>query len=192
MVLPNTGTSIQKTNCRGEKGSPRTNNSLTTTIRRVASWRQERGRKGFGIVLKCFHALEEKDFDRVAKYLANDFTMSGPTPKAIGSKEFLDVHRQLFQAIPDWRFNFYVVKEDDNEVTGRVHITGTHTRALTLPMMPNIGTVQATGKRISLPEEKVHINVKGNKISRFTVDPTPGGGVMGILQQIGVDAHALV
>jgi len=149
-------------------------------------------KKGSDIVLECLHALEEKDFDRAGKYLANDFTFSGPTPKAIDSKEFLEVHRQLFQAIPDWRFNFNVVKEDDKEVTGRVHITGTHTRALTLPMMPNLGTVQATGKRISLPEEKVRINVKGNKISRFTVESVPGGGVMGILQQIGVDAHALV
>jgi hypothetical protein len=147
--------------------------------------------KGSDIVLECLHALEEKDYDRAQKYFTNDFTFSGVTPKPVNGKEFIDVHRHLLQAIPDWRFNFNAIKEDENEVTGRVHITGTHTRDLTLPMMPNVGTVHATGKKISLPEEKIHINLKGNKISRFNVESVPHGGVMGILQQIGVDVHEL-
>jgi predicted ester cyclase len=148
-------------------------------------------RKGSDVVLELLHALEEKDFSRAATFLSNDFTFSGPTPKPIDSKAFIDVHRQLFQAIPDWRFNFNVIKEDDNEVTGRVHITGMHTRDLTLPMVPNLGTVHATGKKISLPEEKVHIKMKGSKINRFNVEVTPKGGVMGLLAQIGVDVHEL-
>ncbi len=147
--------------------------------------------KGSDVVLEFLHAIEEKDYDKASKYLAKDFTFSGPTPKPVDSKEFIDVHRQLLQAIPDWRFNFNVVKEDENEVTGKVHITGTHTRDLTLPMLQNLGTVRPTGKRISLPAEKVHIKVKGNKIGRFSVDVPPNGGVMGILSQIGVDVHEL-
>src|SRR5512133_775369 len=97
--------------------------------------------KASDIVLECLHALEEKDYDRASRFLANDFTFSGVTPKAVKKDEFINMHRQLFQAIPDWRFNFNVIKEDDNEVTGKVHITGTHTRDLSLPMIPTLGTV---------------------------------------------------
>lgn len=147
--------------------------------------------KGSDVVLECLHALEEKDYDRAARFFTNDFTFTGVTPKPIDSKGFIEVHRHLIQAIPDWRFNFNAIKEDANEVTGKVHITGTHTQDLTLPMMPNVGTVQATRKKISLPEETIHINLKGNKLSRFNVERVPNGGVMGLLQQIGVDVHEL-
>ena len=147
--------------------------------------------KGSDIVLEYLHAIEEKDFDKASRYLSNDFTFSGPTPKPLGGKENIEVHRQLLTAIPDWRFNFNVINEDQNEVTGRVHVTGTHTRDLTLPMVPNLGTVHATGKRISLPEEKVRIKLKGNKITSFHVDVPKSGGLMGILAQIGVDVHEL-
>ncbi len=143
------------------------------------------------VVLECLHALEEKNYDRASQFFTNDFTFSGATPEPISGKEFIEVHRHLLQAIPDWRFNFNLVKEDPNEVTGKVHITGTQTRDLTLPMMPNVGTVHATGKKISLPEEKIQISLKGNKISRFNVERVPNGGVMGILKQIGVDVHQM-
>ncbi len=144
------------------------------------------------LVLELFHAEEEKDFDKVGRYLTNDFEFSGPIPKPMGSKEYIEIHRQLLSAIPDWRFNFTLIKETENEVTGKVHVTGTHTRDLSLPMIPNLGTVHATGGKISLPEEKVHIKFKGNKIYRIDVGSVPNGGVMGLLSQIGVDVHALV
>lgn len=143
------------------------------------------------MVLQLLHAEEEKDFGKVEQFLTNDFTFSGPVPKPIGRKEYIETHRQLVNAFPDCRFNFTVLKEDDNEVTGKVHITGTHTQDLNLSVIPNLGTIHATGKRISLPEEKVHIQFKGNKISRFDVEPLPNGGVMGVLSQIGVDVHQL-
>jgi hypothetical protein len=148
-------------------------------------------RKSSDLVLELLHAEEEKDFEKVGRCLTNDFMFSGPTPKPIGREDYIEVHRQLLNAIPDWRFNFTVIKEDENEVTGKVHVTGTHTRDLNLPMIPNLGTVHATGKRISLPEEKVHLKIKGNKISRFDVESVPNGGVMGLLSQVGVDVHEL-
>ena len=149
-------------------------------------------KKGSDLVLEFFHAIEEKDFDRAANCLSNDFTFSGPTPKPVDKKEYIDVHRHLVQAIPDWRFNYNVIKEDQNEVVGRVHITGTHTRELTLPMIQNLGTVPPTGKRITMPEENVRVKVTGSKISRMEVEVPQNGGMVGLLSQIGVDAHALV
>jgi hypothetical protein len=147
--------------------------------------------KGSDLVLEFFHAMEEKDFDSAAKCLSNDFQFSGPTPRPVGKQDCIDVHRQLLQAIPDWRFNFNVTKEDEHEVTGKVRITGTHTRELTLPMVQNLGTIQATGKKISMPEENVSVKFAGSKISQMHIDVPPNGGVAGLLSQMGVDAHAL-
>jgi len=148
--------------------------------------------RGSDIVLELLHAIEEKDYDRASRYLTNDFTFTGPVPKPVDNKGFIEVHRSLLKAIPDWRFNFKPIKENENEVTGKVHITGTQTGDLTLPMMPNVGTIRATGKRISLPEENVQFRLKSNKVSGLKVDVIPNGGVTGILQQIGVDVHQLV
>jgi len=144
------------------------------------------------LVLELLHAEEEKDFDKVERYLTNDFIFAGPIPKPIGKKEYIETRRQLFNAFPDWRFNFSLIKEDENEVTGKIHVTGTHTRDLQLTIVPNLGTVRATGKKVSLPEAKVHLRFQGNKISRFDVEQVPNGGAMGLLSQIGVDVHALV
>ena len=148
-------------------------------------------KKGSDIVLELLHALEEKDYDRAARFLTNGFTFSGATPRAMNREECIELHRHLSQAIPDWRFNFTVVEEDENEITCRGHITGTHTRDLTLPMIPNLGTVQATGKKISLPRSKVQFYLKDNKVSRWSVESVPLGGLMGLLEQVGVDAHEL-
>lgn len=147
--------------------------------------------KGSDLVLELLHAEEERDFDRVMKMLTNDFVFSGPAPKPVGVKEYMEIHRAFLAAFPDWRFNYTTIKEDENEVTGKVHITGTHTRDLSLPIIPSLGTVQATGKRITLPEEKVHVKLRGSKIARLDVEPVPNGGVMGLLKQIGVDVHEL-
>jgi hypothetical protein len=175
-----------------EKRSSLTHNSVTLSKEGWSMDTRTGQSKGSDLVLEFFHAIEEKDFDRAAKCLSNDFRFSGPTPKPVDSKECIDVHRHLVTAIPDWRFNYKPIKEDQNEVVGKVHITGTHTRELTLPMIQNLGPVQPTGKRISMPEETVHATIKGNKISRFHVDVPPNGGIMGLLSSIGVDAHAHV
>ncbi len=147
--------------------------------------------KGSDIVLQLLHALEERDFDKAKTYMSNDFEFTGPMPKSMNSMESIDAFRHLFRAFPDWRFNFNVINEDDNEVTGKVHITGTQTGELNLPFIQNLGTIQPTGKRISLPEQKVHFKMKGNKISRYQVDVPPNGGITGLLSQIGVDVHEL-
>ena len=46
--------------------------------------------------------------------------------------------------------------------------------------------IPATGKRISLPVEHITFTFKGDKIASMTSDIVPGGGVAGVLAQIGV------
>ncbi len=130
-------------------------------------------------------ALEEQDFDRAGSYLADEFVFTGPVPQQIGKQEFLAIQRAVQQAFPDWSFNHHDVQEMGEKVRGAVQITGTHTRDLALPM-PGFPVIPATGKKVSLPEEHLEFGFKGDKIASLTSDNTPGGGIGGVLAQIGV------
>ncbi len=66
-----------------------------------------------------------------------------------------------------------------------VQITGTHTRDLVLPV-PGMPPIPATGKRVSLPEEHITFTFKGDTLASLTSDNVPGGGIPGLLAQIGV------
>jgi predicted ester cyclase len=138
------------------------------------------------ILREHWKAIEEKNFEKARGFLSEDFTFSGPVPKPIGTKEYIDVHRSLLQGIPDWRFNANIVGEQQDKVAAKVRVTGTHTANLSLPFLGDTGTIQPTGKKLALPEEKVEVVIKGDKISRMTVEHVPGGGVPGLLNQMGV------
>jgi len=135
---------------------------------------------------KLFQAIEAKDTSTAAKYLSDDFTFSGPVPQPISGHEWMAMHQGLSIAFPDWKFNASDLREADGNVHGAVQITGTHTGELDLSTfgMPN---VPATGKAIKLPREEFTLTVSNGKFSSFNNPPTDGGGVMGILSQLGVE-----
>src|SRR6266566_227099 len=74
--------------------------------------------------------------------------------------------------------------EHGDTVTAAVQITGTHTRKLVVPM-PGMPLIPPTGKKIALPEEHMTFTFKGDKIASLASDNVPGGGVLGVLAQIG-------
>ncbi len=138
------------------------------------------------IVLRsCLAAFEAGQFEDAAAYLADNFTFSGPVPEPVGKKEFVGLQSGLVKAIPDWKFNLHNVRSQGDTVTGVVQITGTHTN--TLPaLMPGASEVPATGRHVSLPEEHCQALVKDGKIVSFSTDKVAGGGVMGLIQQLGI------
>ena len=142
------------------------------------------------ILQEHWKAIEEKNFDKARGYLAEDFTFSGPVPKPLGAKEYIEVHQSLLGGLQDWKFNFSILNEQENKVLAKVRITATHTRDLSLPFMPEVSTIRATGKRVALPEEKVEVVLKGDKIAQLKVEQVPEGGVTGLLKQLGVPAKS--
>jgi hypothetical protein len=96
-------------------------------------------------------------------------------------------HAGILQAgIPDWSFNL-----SDVQVTGNVahtthQISGTHTGNLDLSPM-GMPVIPATGKSFKLPVEHADLTYEGNKLTRFHADVAAGGGLPGILQQLGVE-----
>lgn len=130
-------------------------------------------------------ALEAREFEKAASYLADDFQISGPFPQPIGKQEFIAIQSAFENAFEDWSFNSHDEVEQGDKVVAAIQITGTHTGDLVLPI-PGMPPIPATHKKVSLPEEHMEFTFKGDKIALLTSDNVPGGGVPGVLQQIGV------
>jgi predicted ester cyclase len=130
-------------------------------------------------------ATAKGDWAQADTLLADDLVFAGPVPEPVGKREFIGIQGALSAAFPDWNFNVMDLKEDGDKVTGVVQITGTHTMPLSLPL-PGVPTIPPTGKQIRLPREPISFTVKNGKITRIDATVVPGGGVMGVLAQLGV------
>jgi predicted ester cyclase len=142
-------------------------------------------------VLKAvFAAFEARDAKKVDELLANDFTISGPTPEPIGKPAFVGLQLGLVAAMPDWKFNASDFKEEGDKVLVKLHISGTQTAALSIPPL-GIQSFAASGKHVQLPYEQLTVTIKNGKVTRLDVGHVDGGGVPGVLAQIGapVPAH---
>ncbi len=137
------------------------------------------------LVKAGFATSEAGQPGKFAEYLADDLVFAGPVPEPVGKREFIGIQTAMVAAMPDWKFNGKDFKQDGDKVTATFQITGTQTRELNLPM-PGFPKVPASGKHVSLPQEGMTFTVKDGKISRIESAAVPGGGVMGVLAQLGV------
>jgi len=138
------------------------------------------------ITRKLFTAIESGDMDTAASYLSDDFVFSGPVPEPISGEQWLGLQRLLQAAFPDWSFNLTNVQVTGNVARTTHQITGTHTGDLDLSPM-GMPVVPATGKSVKLPVEHSDVTFEGDKAVRLHADVSAGGGVPGILQQLGVE-----
>ncbi|MGE5619256.1 MAG: ester cyclase [Sphingomonadaceae bacterium] len=136
------------------------------------------------IVKQYVAALETGDVDRAAGFLSDDFEVAGLTPLSIPRWQYVETLRGLLSAFPDLRFNLRDVHEEAGLIKATVHITGTQERNLVVPV-PDLPSVPATGKCISLPDETQTFTVRGNKIASLRVSVSPGGGFQGLYRQLG-------
>jgi predicted ester cyclase len=132
---------------------------------------------------KALHAFSSGDVTTVTSLITDDFQFLGVTPQPLGTQEYLGFMHAVTTAFPDFTFNETGAEESGDAVTIKHHITGTHTGSLNLPGMPPI---PATGKKVTLPEEKSHFTFKDGKIAKYLGEPAPNGGLPGMLKQLGV------
>lgn len=138
------------------------------------------------IAAKVFELIEAKDIAGAKTLLSDDMTFSGPVPEPVSGDMWMGLHAKLNAGFPDWSFNLSGVHQHGDVVHCTAQITGTHTGDLDLSPM-GLPVVPATGKAIQLPAEELSVTVDGGKITSVAGDPVPGGGVMGILGQLGVE-----
>ncbi|MGE5431984.1 MAG: ester cyclase [Syntrophomonadaceae bacterium] len=138
------------------------------------------------IVEEFLIAIEQRNFTKAEDLLSNSFRVTGVGPVALDGSDFMSVHRALGSGIPDFRFNYEFLKEKAGLVTAKFHITGTHTKSLPAPYS-GLRTTAPTNKSINMPDEIVEFNVRDNKIQKMQVTHVEGGGLPGLLKQIGIE-----
>ena len=138
------------------------------------------------ITRAIYAAVEARDWDAFASYLSDGMELSGPTPEPISGEQWVELHRILSVAFPDWSFNLSDVQVTGNVARTTHQITGTHKGDLDLSSM-GMPVIPATGKAVKLPVEHANVTVEGGKVIRVHAEVPAGGGVPGILQQLGVE-----
>lgn len=138
------------------------------------------------IVDSFFKAIEKNDFTAAENCLTSNFKVTGVGPEPLGAKEFLGVHRAFNTGMPDFKFNYKIGNVKDNVVETKVKLTGTHFKDMPAPI-PGLQTIPATNKTLRMPEERVTFTIKDNKIDKLHLESVPGGGLPGVLKQLGVE-----
>ncbi len=138
------------------------------------------------VVKEGLAATEAGDFGKLDSLVADDFVFAGPVPEPVGKREFMGLQMALLKAMPDWKFNAKDMKENGDQVSMMLQVSGTQTGELQLPM-PGMPAIPPSGKRVELPFEPSTFTVKNGKLARLDVESSAGGGLMGILSQLGVN-----
>lgn len=130
-------------------------------------------------------AIEAGNFDFVRDHLTDDFTFNTPDGFTHDKREYINLQRALCKAMPDFRFNASNFKQVSDRVTYTTQISGTHTDVLDMHM-PNVPVVQPTNRHIRLPQEPVTVSFRDERVSHVELAQVPGGGLSGVLSQLGV------
>lgn len=141
-------------------------------------------------VQALFDAVQKGKLDEARSMLADDFQFSGPTPEPVNGAAWLGMSASLKAAFPDLNYQFKVESADGNTVNVSAQLKGTHKENLDLTAM-SMGVIPATNKSFANPHEHGKVTVKGDKIASWAVEPIEGGGLMGILGQLGVKPPAM-
>ncbi len=130
-------------------------------------------------------AMEAGNFDFIRDNCTADMVFNAPGGMSLNRTEFINAQRALLRALPDYRFNASNYKQVGDRVTYTIQISGTHTGVLDMHL-PDVPVLQPTNKHIRLPQEPVTVLLRDGKIYRVDLAEVPGGGLNGILTQLGV------
>jgi predicted ester cyclase len=132
--------------------------------------------------------LETGDFKGLQALMADDFRAKGAT-RELTKQQALGYLQMLFVAFPDHRFNFTDFDEKGDLITCRGLETGTHLGVLDLKPFGIPVSLPPTGKYFKLPKSGFTFHVAGGKVSFYSEETVKGGGLEGILEQLGVELH---
>ena len=138
------------------------------------------------VVQAFFDTLNRSGPEAAAAYMADNFVMEQPgAPPVQSSKAWLAGQAMWRASFPDIKYTFELHGVEGNHVRGRSQGTGTHTRDLDLSPLGK-GVVAATGKVVTASQVNDFV-VEGGKIVSNTAKPDVGGGIPGLLAQLGIE-----
>ena len=136
------------------------------------------------VVRKYFDALEAKDLAKVEALVSRNLVFVTPL-KPLGKDDLIKVFRAIFDAFPDWRFDHKELVTTGTVVKTNLRMAGTHT-GMFVPPLGMLKPINATGRKVVLPEQEFVYYVEAGQITRIVSEPVPNGGIPGLLTQIGV------
>jgi hypothetical protein len=137
------------------------------------------------IVQALLDSVQRGDFEKAKSLLSNDYQFSGPVPEPINAETWLGINKNLKKAFPNLDYHFHVDGVDGNVTKISAELKGTHSGLLDLSAV-GLGVIPATDKSFATPREHGKVTCKGDKVISWIVDRIEGGGLMGILVQLGI------
>lgn len=137
------------------------------------------------IANQILDAVEKGNVKSTSKHFTDDFRLSGAMPVAMDKDQYLDVMSKVTSAVPDWKFNRHDLRVEDQTVIIPVRVTGTQTHLLH-SLQAGIPDLPPTNRSFRLPAETIRMTFRGERVSNIHLDPVPGGGIQGMLEQLGV------
>lgn len=137
------------------------------------------------IARRMAQLLEAKDLKGLQASLADDFRAKGGTVE-LSKPQVLGYLQIFFTAFPDHHFGFADFEEQGDLVRCTTQETGTHTGVLDLTPMGMPVSLPPTGKSFQLPKSVFTFGIVGDQVMYFSEEAVKGGGMAGILEQLGV------
>lgn len=129
--------------------------------------------------------LEFGDVKGLQDFMADDFKAKGITME-LTKQQALGYLQIFFAAFPDHRFNFMDFEEKGDLINCTGQETGTHLGVLDLKSFGIPISLPPTGKSFKLAKSVFTIRVAGDKVTYYSEEALKGGGLAGILEQLGV------
>jgi len=132
-----------------------------------------------------FMAAVTADITAAAEFMDDDFSVTGMAPAPIDKETFLALHGDFNRAMPDRRFILSDVRSEGKTVSALVGMRGIHSGVLNVPI-PGVEPVEPTHIQVDLPPSPMTFTLHDGKVAGIDAAPPPGGGLMGLLDQLGV------
>lgn len=137
------------------------------------------------VVKRFADLLESGDVKGLQALMADDFRAKGAT-RELTKQQALGYLQTLFTAFPDFRFGFTDFKEEGDLIYCTGQETGTHKGVLDLNPFGIPISLPPTGKSFKMPKSRYTFRVAEDKITFYGEEAVQGGGLEGILAQLGV------
>jgi predicted ester cyclase len=139
----------------------------------------------FEVAKRFADLFESGDLKGLQALMADDFRAKGAT-RELTKQQALGYLQIFFTAFPDHRINFTDFEEEGDLICCTGQETGTHKGILDLKPLGMPVSLPPTGKSFKLPKSVYSFRVAGDKVTYYSEEAVKGGGLAGILEQLGV------
>jgi predicted ester cyclase len=139
------------------------------------------------VVRSFLSAFETYGPEEASRYLAENMTLRVINPPINeGKAGFVAQGEMILGALPDFKWNVQKLTVQGNRVLVKMRWSGNHEGVFPLSvLMPGAPDLPPTGQRLSVPDTFT-FTVDGDRIVTVEIDSGPGEGLLGMLNQLGV------